>query len=64
MKTEPQTPPPSEVPAHEHWDVPLRVGAVPYLAFSQWLEVELEKLVNRWQDKAAPSASKTRRQYG
>jgi hypothetical protein len=62
MNTQPQ----SEIPAkkaltRELWDVPIRVRLVPYVAFSGWLDEELQKLVLRWQDKAAPCATRKRR---
>jgi hypothetical protein len=39
-----------------HWDVPIRVRLAPYVDFSRWLDGELEKLVTRWADRAAPGA--------
>jgi hypothetical protein len=45
----------------EHWDVPIRVRLVPYVEFSQWMDGELDKLVDHWWDKAAPCAKKNRR---
>ena len=45
----------------EHWDVPIHVRMVPYVAFTQWLDGELDKLVLQWQDKAAPCAMLKRR---
>jgi len=56
--------PQSELPAGpltpECWEAPIRVRLAPYEAFSQWLDKELEKLILRWQDKAAPCASRRR----
>ncbi len=45
----------------ECWDVPIRVRLVPYVDFSEWLEKQLEHLVLRWQDKAAPCATWSQR---
>ena len=56
MNTQPQSETPAGTLTREHWDVPIRVGLVPYVAFSHWLDEELDKLVLRWQDKAAPCA--------
>ena len=47
--------------ARQQWNVPLRVRLAPYLALSRWLDEELEKLVRRWEDKAAPCARRHRR---
>lgn len=44
-----------------HWDVPIRVRLVPYVRFTQWMDEELGKLVDQWQDKAAPAARKVTR---
>ena len=54
MNTQPQSETPTGALTRELWDVPIRVRLVPYVAFSQWLDEELEKLVLRWQEKAAP----------
>ena len=61
MNTQPQSEMPAGALTREHWDVPIRVGLVPYATFSHWLDEELEKLVLRWQDKAAPCARAKRR---
>ena len=61
MNTQPQSETPAEALTREHWDVPIRVGLAPYVAFSRWLDGELAKLVTRWQDKAAPCALVKRR---
>ena len=61
MNTQPQSLIPPESLTRESWDVPIRVGLAPYVAFSRWLDGELEKLVARWQDKAAPCALLRRR---
>ena len=45
----------------EHWDVPIRVRLLPYVDFSRWLDGELDKLVMRWTDRAAPAVKLTRR---
>lgn len=45
----------------EHWDVPIRVRLLPYIEFTHWIEEELEKLVDRWSDKAAPCAERSGR---
>ena len=45
----------------EHWDVPIRVRLLPYIEFTRWIEEELEKLVARWSDKAAPCARRPSR---
>ncbi len=46
----------SEALTREHWDVPIRVRLMPYVEFTCWLDEELEKLVERWEGKAAPNA--------
>jgi hypothetical protein len=57
MKSQsPHASPPGLLTA-EHWDVPIRVRLVPYVAFGQWMDQELEKLVQRWVGKAAPCAT-------
>ena len=56
MNTQPQSETPAGALTREQWDVPIRVRLVPYVAFSRWLDEELQKLVLRWQDKAAPCA--------
>ena len=61
MNTQPQSESPAEALTRELWDVPIRVGRAPYVEFSRWLDGELEKLVARWQDKAAPCALAKRR---
>jgi hypothetical protein len=61
MKTHP---PPGNSPgslAATCWDVPIRVRLAPYVQFSRWLDGELEKLVERWSGRAAPSARRGRR---
>jgi hypothetical protein len=45
----------------DHWDVPIRVRLVPYVAFSRRLDEKLEKLVQQWLPKAAPCAKSPRR---
>jgi hypothetical protein len=56
--------PQSEIPAGplapESWEAPIRVSLAPYLEFSQALDNALEQLVIRWQDKAAPFATRRR----
>ena len=61
MNTQPQSETPAESLTREHWDVPIRVRLAPYVAFSHWLDGEIEKLVLRWQGKAAPCALRRRR---
>ena len=61
MNAEPQSKVPAQALTRDLWDVPIRVGLVPYVEFSQWLDGELEKLIARWQDKAAPCATRRRR---
>jgi hypothetical protein len=61
MNAQPQSQTPDEALTREHWDVPIRVRLVPYVAFSHWLDDELERLVQRWQGKAAPCALLKRR---
>jgi hypothetical protein len=56
MNTQPQFETPAGALTRDHWDVPIRVRLVPYVAFSRLLDEELEKLVLRWQHKAAPCA--------
>ena len=57
--------PQSEIPAGplapECWEVPIRVRLEPFVDFSEWLDKQLDQLVVRWQDKAAPSAGRHRR---
>jgi hypothetical protein len=61
MTTQPQPATPAGALTRELWDVPIRVRLVPYVAFSGWLDEELEKLIARWQGKAAPCALLKRR---
>jgi hypothetical protein len=61
MNAQPQSESPAGNLTRDIWDVPIRVRLVPYVAFSQWLEEELDKLVVRWQGKAAPCALLKRR---
>jgi hypothetical protein len=61
MHAQPQSEAPTGALTRELWDVPIRVRLVPYVAFSRWLDEELDKLVLRWQDKAAPCALRKRR---
>jgi hypothetical protein len=61
MNTQPQSETPAGGLTRELWDVPIRVRLVPYVDFSRWLDAELEKLVLRWQGKAAPCARVKRR---
>ncbi len=61
MNTLPQSAPPVGTLARKCWDVPIRVRLVPFVAFGSWLDEELEKLVVRWQGKAAPCALLKRR---
>ena len=42
------------------WEAPIRVRLVPFVDFSEWLDKQLEQLVLRWQDKAAPCATRRR----
>ena len=41
--------------ARDHWDVPLRVGLIPYVYFSEQLDSQLDKLVERWAHVSVPS---------
>jgi hypothetical protein len=61
MNTQPQSATSAEAMTREVWDVPIRVRLFPYVAFSHWLDEELQKLVERWQSKAAPCALLKRR---
>jgi len=61
MNTQSQTETPVGDLARKCRDVPIRVRLVSFVAFSHWLDEELEKLVIRWQDKAAPCALLNRR---
>jgi hypothetical protein len=61
MNTQPQSEMPAGTLTRELWDVPIRVRLVPYVAFSHWLDDQLDKLVLRWQDKAAPCTQLKRR---
>lgn len=45
----------------EHWDVPLRVGLIPYADFCARMETQLQTLVERWVHTAAPYATSLRR---
>jgi hypothetical protein len=47
--------------ARDCWDVPVRVRLQPYVQFIRRLDGELEKLVARWADTAAPNAPGWRR---
>ena len=60
MNSQPQSKPPAGSLTRENWDVPIRVGRESYVAFSRWLDGELEKRVSRWRDKAAPCAQARR----
>ena len=61
MNAQPQSESPAGSLTQETWDVPIRVRLVPYVDFSEWLEKQLEQLVLRWQDKAAPCATRSKR---
>ena len=61
MNTQPQSETAPGAQTREHWDVPIRVRLVPYVAFSHWLDEELDKLVLHWKDKAAPCSLLKRR---
>jgi hypothetical protein len=61
MNTQPQSESPTGTLTRELWDVPIRVRLEPFVSFSTWLEEQLDKLVLRWQDKAAPCSRLTRR---
>lgn len=61
MNTQPQSETPTGALIRELWDVPIRVRLEPYVAFSRWLDAELQKLVLQWQDRAAPCAKFRRR---
>jgi hypothetical protein len=56
MNSPQQESPFSEALTRNHWDVPIRVRLMPYVEFTCWLDEELEKLVERWAEKAAPNA--------
>ncbi len=47
--------------ARNHWDVPLRVGLVPFVYFSEQLDDQLEKLIERWNHESAPSWHSSRK---
>jgi hypothetical protein len=57
MNALPQSETPAGPLAPECWEVPIRVHLEPFVDFSEWLDKQLEQLVVRWQDKAAPSAT-------
>ena len=40
----------------DHWDVPLRVALPAYLRFGRRMDLQLRRLVVRWQHAAAPGA--------
>ena len=40
----------------DHWDVPLRVALPAYLRFGRRMDLQLRRLVVRWQPVAAPAA--------
>ena len=42
MKTQPQSETSAEAMTREVWDVPIRVRLLPYVAFSHWLDEELD----------------------
>jgi hypothetical protein len=42
----------------ELWDVPIRVRLLPYVEFGRRMDGELERLVDRWIGRAAPSAQR------
>jgi hypothetical protein len=45
----------------DHWDVPLRVGLLPYADFCGRMETQFHTLVERWVHTAAPNATNLRR---
>ena len=61
MNAEPQSETPAGTLTQECWEVPIRVRLVPYVDFSEWLDNQLDQLVLRWQDKAAPCAMRSHR---
>jgi hypothetical protein len=61
MNAQPQSETPTDALAREHWDSPIRVRLEPFVAFNEWLDQELDKLVTRWMGKAAPCALLKRR---
>lgn len=61
MKSHSESLVPSGTFTREHWNVPIRVRLAPYVEFCRRLDQQLEKLVERWVDQAAPSANRRRR---
>ena len=61
MKKHPQEPATPAALRPVHWDVPIRVRLAPYVAFGQWMDQELQTLVERWRGTAAPCAMRWRR---
>ncbi|MGD0382355.1 MAG: hypothetical protein ABSA77_02460 [Thermoguttaceae bacterium] len=39
----------------DHWDVPVRVDLRAYLDFTRHINVQLRRLTERWESRAAPS---------
>jgi len=45
----------------DHWDVPVRVELRAYLDFTRHINVQLRRLTERWESRAAPTAKRFHR---
>jgi hypothetical protein len=45
----------------DHWDVPVRVELRAYLEFTRRINIQLRRLTERWESKAAPNAKRISR---
>jgi hypothetical protein len=44
----------------DHWDVPVRVELRAYLDFTRRMNIQLRRLVERWEDKSRPVSKRHR----
>ncbi len=58
MSNKPATAAKAVLIGREHWDVPVRVGLLPYLAYARSMERQLHGLVVKWSHAAPPAARK------
>jgi hypothetical protein len=42
----------------DHWDVPVRVDFRAYLDFTRRINIQLRRLIERWEHKASPAAKR------